>query len=146
MHLYDFFPLYVHWVLKLPVWKYSCIGCIGFISILVAFVWLFPGVCFQMFPQSVGKFDAFFFKCVLRVLFWKDAQLHWLHLFVFLLCFFLICPQIIYMKIFMNILVAFVWLFPGVCFQMFPQSLGKSDPFFFKCVLRVLCGCVFFRA
>ena len=71
------------------------------------------------------------FKCLLKLHTWVNANLHWLHLFEFLHCMFLICPQITYFT--MNIkkrpqisylkgckatLTTFYLTFPRCVFQM----------------------------
>ena len=76
---------------------------------LVAFVWLFSTVCFQMFPQ-IACMSGCIFTLVAFVRFfstaWEDVKSHWLHLF------------------------DFVWLFSTVCFQMFPQLASMSGCIF----------------
>ena len=68
------------------------------ITTLVAFVWLFPTVCFQMYPQTVCPrgckitlvatfLHCAILKCVLKWLAWGNVESHWLHLFEFSLPF-----------------------------------------------------------
>ena len=48
---------------------------------------------------------------------------HWVHLFSFVLCAFQMCPEMACLRGCILALVAFVWLFTTVCFQMVPQNV-----------------------
>ena len=79
---------------------------------LVAFVWLFSAVCFQMCLQIA---------CVIRRII----------TFVAFVCFFsAVCyqmsPQIICLRTCVITLATFFWLFSAVCFQMSPQIVCPS--------------------
>ena len=47
-------------------------------------------------PEFFLIYPLCVFKCLLKLHTWVNANLHWLHLFEFLHCMFLICPQITY--------------------------------------------------
>ena len=98
------------------VWLFSSVhfqmcpqtACIkGCIVALIAFVCLFSTVCFQMFPQSTGMM-----RC-------KVALVAFVCLFSNV-CF-QMSPQNTCMRWCIVTLVAFVWLFSAVRFQMCPQ-------------------------
>ena len=142
LHFLDFSPLCVfRCVLKLPAWDYvfsymcplstwirSCIVT------LVAFVWLFSTVRFQMFTQrawiSAGKVTqaAFFsysppciFKSLVKSPAWKKAYSHRLHLFGILHCVFSnVCSKCLN-KMIQSCIVCICWTFSSVCVQMSPQ-------------------------
>ena len=142
LHFLDFSPLCVfRCVLKLPAWDYvfsymcplstwirSCIVT------LVAFVWLFLTVRFQMFTQrawiSAGKVTqaAFFsysppciFKSLVKSPAWKKAYSHRLHLFGILHCVFSnVCSKCLN-KMIQSCIVCICWTFSSVCVQMSPQ-------------------------
>ena len=82
-------------------------------------------------PEFFLIYPLCVFKCLLKLHTWVNANLHWLHLFEFLHCMFLICPQITYFT--MNIkmrpqisclkgckatLTTFYVTFPRCVFQM----------------------------
>ena len=132
LHFLDFSPLCVfRCVLKLPAWDYvfsymcplstwirSCIVT------LVAFVWLFSTVRFQMFTQrawiSAGKVTqaAFFsysppciFKSLVKSPAWKKAYSHRLHLFGILHCVFSnVCSKCLN-KMIQSCIVCICWTF-----------------------------------
>ena len=114
-------------VLKFPALKkHSRIGCIHmtYISVrfqiwrsivaLVAFVWLFSTVYFQMVPQM-----ACLRRCILALIafIWFFSSVR-----------FQMCPQIACLRRSIVALISFVWLFSTVCFQMSPQiaCLGRN--------------------
>ena len=100
----DFSPLCVFkWVLTWSARKDSFM----IIITLIAFVWFFSAVRFQMLPQIV---------CSNRC---KVTLVAFVRLFSTVR--FQMCPQIACMRRGIFTLVALVWLFSTVCFQMCPQ-------------------------
>ena len=95
-------------ILNMPFHVCHQLSCSnGCIATLVAFIWLFSTVGFQMSPQST----------------WVSAGIFTLVAFVRLfsgVCF-QMCPQMVRPRGCIITLVAFVWLFSTVCFQMCPQ-------------------------
>ena len=88
-----------------------CLQCAcmrGCIITLVASVWLYPTVCFQMGPQM-----AYLRRCIITL-----AAFVWL----FSTVGFQMCPQMVRPRWCIVTLVAFVWLFSTVCHKMYPQA------------------------
>ena len=93
-------------------------------------------------PEFFLIYPLCVFKCLLKLHTWVNANLYWLHLFEFLYCMFLICPQITYFT--MNIQTR-----PRIsCLKGCKATLTTFDLTFPRCVFQmclqiyILKGCI----
>ena len=110
----------------------------------VAFVWLFPAVCFQMCPQIAclrrGIITLVAFVWLFSAMCFQMACLRWgkvTLILAFLHCVFLSVYSNCVSVRMQSHLVTFVWLFSTVCFQMSPEMACHRG-----CILHRHIGCI----